>query len=183
MNPSKKSIIYLTGFMGSGKSTLAPILANTLGYTFIDMDLEIERAAGKTVSAIFHDHGETYFREIEHQVLERVSKGNHCVISLGGGTVATSSNLSIAKSTGIMIYLKTDIDNIFHRMKNKTDRPVLQDSFGDRLSEDELRKRIADILALREPFYIQADITIETDDRRIGVTVDKIVHALSGKIE
>ena len=183
MNPSKKSIIYLAGFMGSGKSTLAPILANTLGYTFIDIDLEIERAAGKTVSAIFHEHGEAYFRETEHEVLERVSKGARCVISLGGGTITTASNLAIAKSTGIMIYLKTDVNNIFHRMKHKTDRPVLQDSFGERLSDDELRKRITEILAAREPFYSQADITVETDDRRVGVTVDRIVRALAGKIE
>ena len=183
MSSSKKNIIYLTGFMGSGKSTLAPILANTLGYTYIDIDLEIEHVTGKKISDIFRDHGEEYFREIEHRVLERVSKGAHCVISLGGGTVTKPSNLSIAKSTGIMIYLKTDVNSIFHRMKHKTDRPMLQDSVGEYLPDDELRKRITDILAVREPFYNQADITIETDDRRIGITVDNIVHALAGHIE
>lgn len=182
MTISKKSIIYLTGFMGSGKSTLAPILANTLGYEFVDIDLEIERTAGKKVSDIFRDHGEEYFRELEHTVLERASKKNRCVISLGGGTVTRASNLSIAKSTGIVIYLKTGVNDIFHRVKHKRDRPLLQDPIGEFLPEDELRKRIADILASREPFYNQADIIIETDDRRIGITVDRIVHALAGRI-
>lgn len=183
MSTPKKTNIYLTGFMGSGKSTLAPILANTLGYVHVDIDVEIERTTGKKISEIFRDNGEEYFREIEHRVLERVSKESHCVISLGGGTMTTPSNLSIAKSTGIVIYLKTGVNNIFHRMKNKTDRPLLQDSFGERLSDEELRKRISDILARREPFYNQADITIETDDRRVGVTVDRIVHAVTGLIE
>lgn len=182
MTISKKSVIYLTGFMGSGKSTLAPILANTLGYEYIDIDLEIERSTGKKIPDIFRDQGEEYFREMEHTILERVSKKSHCVISLGGGTVTRASNLAIAKSTGIMIYLKTGVNDIFHRVKHKRDRPLLQDPLGESLPEEELRKRITDILVSREPFYNQADIIIETDDRRIGITVDKIVHALAGRI-
>ena len=183
MTTPKKSLVYLTGFMGSGKSTLAPILANTLGFAHTDTDREVERITGKTVSELFRDQGEEYFREIEHRVLEQASREHHHVVSLGGGTITRPSNLSLIKATGITIYLRADAESIFHRMKNKSDRPVLQDSAGERLSETDLRKRINDILAAREPFYNQADIIIDTDDRRVGVTVDTIVHALHGRIE
>jgi len=183
MTTSKKSLVYLTGFMGSGKTTLAPILANTLGFAHTDTDREVERIAGKTVSEVFRDHGEEYFREIEHRVLEQASKEHHRVVSLGGGTITRPANLSIMKATGITVYLRADAESIFNRMKNKNDRPVLQDSTGERLSETDLRKRITDILAAREPFYNQADIIIDTDDRRVGLTVDSIVHALHGRIE
>ncbi|HTK83420.1 MAG TPA: shikimate kinase, partial [Bacteroidota bacterium] len=80
MTTSKKSLVYLTGFMGSGKTTLAPILANTLGFAHTDTDREVERIAGKTVSEVFRDHGEEYFREIEHRVLEQASKEHHRVV-------------------------------------------------------------------------------------------------------
>jgi shikimate kinase len=183
MSTTRKSLIYLTGFMGSGKSTVGPILANTLGYSHIDIDEEVERVAGKKVSEIFHDHGEAYFRKIEHQVLEDVSRTALRVISLGGGTITVPSNLTIAKSTGIVIYLKTDVDHIFRRMKHKADRPLLRTGEGVPLSDQELLKRINDILEVREQFYNQADITIDTNDRRVGVTVDDIVRALAGRIE
>jgi len=169
--------------MGSGKSTLAPILTNTLGYKHIDIDHNVEHAVGKSVSEIFRDLGEQFFREKEHGELERSSKESHCVISLGGGTIARQSNLTIVKTTGILIYLKADVHHIAHRMRNKTDRPMLLGDDGDRLSHDELLVRINSILALREPFYRQADIIIETDEQRIGITVDNIVRALAGLIE
>jgi len=83
----KKDRIYLTGFMGSGKSTVGSILANTLGYGFVDIDQGIEQAEGKTVSEIFREKGEEYFRNLEQSLLLRVSALPHTVISLGGGTV------------------------------------------------------------------------------------------------
>lgn len=183
MDTAKKHLVYLTGFMGSGKSTLAPILANTLGYTHVDLDHEIERTAGKTVAELFRDEGEAHFRRLERQVLEEASRGTHCVISLGGGTLLTPPNLATTKSTGVLVYLKTDLEQICRRMKHKTDRPVLLGISGERLPEGELRERIREILEAREPFYAQADITIETDDRRIGMTVDRIVRSLAGIID
>jgi shikimate kinase len=169
--------------MGSGKSTLGPILANTLGYEHIDIDHEIEKIAGKKVLEIFRERGEEDFRKIEHQALVQASMGSHCIISLGGGTIAKLPNLAITKSTGILIYLKADVNRIARRVKHKTDRPLLQTPDGKRLSDDELLIRINDILEVREPFYNQADIIIETIDHRVGVTVDEIVRALTGLIE
>src|SRR5437016_3591357 len=112
MGSQKKNLVYLTGFMGSGKSTIGPILANSLGYAHIDIDEEIEKVASRKVAEIFRDGGEEEFREIEHRVLVQASKGSHSIISLGGGTIARMPNLTIAKSTGVLIYLKTDVDSI-----------------------------------------------------------------------
>ena len=179
----KKNLIYLTGFMGSGKSTIAPILASTIGYSFLDIDKEIEQRTGKKVTDIFTDHGEEYFRIIERDLLEKASNEQHSVISLGGGTIANATNLTIVKNSGILVYLKVSIEQMFQRLKHKTDRPLLKDEQGIRLNESELRERIIAIFQAREPFYSQADIIIETGTNRVGITVDEIVRRITPLIE
>ena|SRR5436309_2226467 len=179
----KKNLIYLTGFMGSGKSTIAPILANTLGYTFFDIDEEIEKATGKKVPDIFLCHGEEYFRQIERTLLQKASHEQHCVVSLGGGTIANETNLSVVKSSGILIYLKADLEHIYHRLKNKTNRPLLRRDDGQALTDEELRERISGILTAREPFYTQAHLIVETSGRKVGLTVDQIVRSIMPLIE
>ncbi|MBI1803668.1 MAG: shikimate kinase [Ignavibacteriae bacterium] len=178
MAAHNKKLIYLTGFMGSGKSTIAPILANTLGYFFVDIDDEIQKATGKRITDLFSELGESRFREIEHQLLSKASQSDACVVSLGGGTIADQSNLLLVKSSGILVYLKTGVDHILHRLRNKTDRPLLKSLNGEKMNEDELRRRIVALLAIREPYYNQADITIPTDERTIGRTVDEIVRLI-----
>jgi len=164
--------------MGSGKSTIAPILANTLGYSFIDIDDEIQKAAGKRIPEIFLEHGEQRFRDIERQLLEEASTSHACVVSLGGGTITYGSNLAVVKSTGILIYLKADVEHIVRRLRNKTDRPLLKSVEGTTMKEEDLRSRIISLLATREPYYLQSDITITTDEHSIGRTVDEIVRSI-----
>ena len=179
---AKKDLIYLTGFMASGKSTIAPILANTLGYEFLDIDAEITKVTGQSVSEIFHDYGEPYFRSVERTILADASRRHGWVVSLGGGTVVDRENLSVVQATGILIYLKTDPEHIFRRVKYKTDRPLLQSPDGSSLPDEELRTRISSLLLLREPFYERADLTIRTDDKRVGITVDEIVRSIKQNI-
>ena len=180
----KKNLIYLTGFMGSGKSTLAPILANTLGYSHRDIDTEIERITGKRVTTIFSDQGEEFFRDVERKILLEVSSTQQgCVISLGGGTIANDTNLRIIKSSGVLVYLKADADQIFRRMRFKTDRPLLKAKDGRPLSEEEMRARINALLVQREPYYQHADVTIMTDARNVGATIDEIVRAIGRLVD
>jgi len=178
MKGLEKKLIYLAGFMGSGKSTIGPILANILGFSFVDIDLEIEKIAGKRIKEIFSSMGEEYFREIETKLLRELSQGGQCVISLGGGTAASETNLQIIKSSGVMIYLKTNADQIFRRLKHKTDRPLLKAGLKDSPNEQELYSYIQALISKREPFYTQADMTIKTDGTRLGVTVDEIARRL-----
>jgi shikimate kinase len=175
--------IYLTGFMGSGKSTIGPILANTLGYDFVDIDKAIERQTGKTVKEIFKEYGEEHFRTLERALLGELLVKDHMVISLGGGTIADPMSFSTIRASGILVYLKTAPEQLFKRLHHKTDRPVLVDVVGDRLNEEALRSRIQELHALRERFYEQADIVISTDEHKVGITVDRIVKLLSGLLD
>ena len=170
--------IYLTGFMGSGKSTLAPILANTLGYNLIDLDREIEKIAGLSISAVFKEKGEAYFRSVEESLLSSFSVMTDCVISLGGGTISSAHNLETIKRSGTLIYLKLDPAKIFDRIRMKVDRPLLLADDGTRVSDKELHVRIRRLLTIREPLYLQAHFTVDVSGRTIGSIIDEILRIL-----
>ena len=169
-------MIFLTGFMGSGKSTIGPILANVLGYDFVDSDRAIERAMGMTVNEIFLESGEGYFRGIEREFLAGLQNHQHHVISLGGGSILDEQGFQIVASSGILVYLKSSPGNIYRRIYHREDRPVLKDPAGIRLSDEQLRERVDRLYLEREPLYARADFTVVTDDKKVGVTVDEIVR-------
>lgn len=171
--------IYLTGFMGSGKSTIGPILANVLGYEFVDLDSAVGAREGKTVREIFRDHGESYFRQKERETVTELSLRDGLIVSLGGGTLSDQEALAIVTTTGILVYLKVPVEEIVRRLRNKTDRPMVLGPDGERLNEEELRQRILHLLAEREPLYAHADLTILADQMRLGLTVDRLVKELS----
>ena len=175
----RKDRIYLTGFMGSGKSTIGPILANTIGYEFVDIDRAIEATQQASINAIFHEHGEAAFRRIEQMMLLKYSAVPGLVIALGGGTVTHPENLRLILSTGIVIYLKISQDQLFRRLRHRTDRPLLASTDGTPLTDDQLRQRIGSLYDAREPLYALADITVQTDESRLGLTVDHLVRRLA----
>lgn len=174
----KQSIIFLTGFMGSGKSTVGPILANTIGYRFIDLDALIEQKEGKRISDIFAAEGEPRFRELERQTLREILTERTTIVSLGGGTVTNDESLELVKQHGVLVYLRSDTEHIFQRLRTKSDRPMLRDDNGNLLDGDGLRKKISTLLDARETFYLQADIIISTDDKKIGYTIDELAKKL-----
>jgi len=178
MKHTKGNLIYLAGFMGSGKSTLAPFLAQKLGFGLIDIDREIELSAGQTVSEIFQTLGESHFRKLEHAILANVSKRKGYVVSLGGGTITHADNLHVVRSTGILVYLKARPEAIFQRVRLKTDRPLLDNTDGKRLTDEELDFRIRHLLAEREPLYAQADVTIVTDDKPVNRMLDELADRI-----
>ncbi len=175
-------IIYLTGFMGSGKSTIGPILANTLGWEFFDLDGVIEKKAGIKVSEIFEKKGEQFFRKLEKETLSGLTKQNKVIISLGGGTVTNQNNINLIKETGKLIYLKATPETVYLRLRFKRDRPLLN-SFGKvDLEKNEFIKKISTLLETRKKYYEQADFTIDTDIESIGKIVDRIAKIISRKI-
>jgi shikimate kinase len=179
----KKSIIFLTGFMGSGKSTIGPILANTLGFNYIDVDQYIEQHEHKRVVDIFAADGEQAFRQMERTALLALSTQHRCVVSLGGGTLSNEDNFQLITQNGILVYLKLSPAEILLRVQHRNDRPMLRDADGKPLPLPEMETRILDLLSRREPFYSRADIVIPTDHMRVGVTVDEIMKHIRGKIE
>jgi len=179
----KKSLVFLTGFMGSGKSTIGPLLAKQLGYGFLDVDELIESVEGKSIVDIFRERGEIYFRNIERKILiETVLSLSKFVVSLGGGTVTFADNLYLVKVSGILIYLKASPEVLLQRIKYKTDRPLLLDPAGNVLPENLLLERILSLLKIREPFYLQADFLVSTDDKDVDETVNEILKKLENKI-
>ncbi len=165
--------------MGSGKSTVGPILANTLGWNFYDLDHVIEKKTGKKIRTIFEENGEKYFRDLETKTLMEVSLVNEFVISLGGGTIVSDVNLEILKSHGTIIFLESSFDSIYKRLRYKRDRPVLLASGEEEVKRDEFIKRISEIYAERKIYYEQADIKINTDRISVGETIDKITKIIN----
>jgi len=183
LQENKKSLIFLTGFMGSGKSTIGPILANTLGYEYVDVDRFIEEKTQKEITEIFRTEGEKAFRLLERNILHELTKLDHSVISLGGGTIANEENCQIVSQNGILIYLKLSPEEILQRVQYRSDRPMLKDANGNPLQAQELEKRILELLSSREPFYSRADVIIRADNMRIGVTVDEIIKSIRSMID
>jgi shikimate kinase len=172
----KRNIFYLTGFMASGKSTIGPMIANTLGWDFFDLDKEIENKEGTKITDIFERKGEDYFRNVETEVLNLLSKNNNVIIALGGGTVASETNFKLIKSSGMIIYLKTSPEIAYKRLKFKQDRPALIFEGKDLPSEEKFIKRINSLMEKRKEYYEKADYIITTDSLPVGKTVDKIVR-------
>jgi shikimate kinase len=179
---TKKGLVFLTGFMGSGKSTIGPILANTLGWEFVDIDKWIESKTDRKIVDIFSATGEQAFRVLEQQTLRELLARNECVISLGGGTLANEENFESIRNNGVIVYLQLSSDNLLERVKYRTDRPMLKDPRGKPLQGENLKERIDELLQVRERYYSQADIIIPADAMKVGPTVDAIVKRLRGLI-
>jgi shikimate kinase len=159
--------IALTGLMGSGKSTIGLLLAQKLNMDFVDIDAEIEEKEGISISQIFAEKGESFFREIEKQEIQHfVSKSNQ-VISTGGGAVQKAENIKLLQQNCIIIYLKTSAEVLFARIKNDTKRPLLQNT--DPLAT------LKELLQKRQNNYQKADIIVDTDEKTIDDIINEII--------
>ena len=146
--------LIMIGFMGVGKTTIGRKLAKRLGYHFLDMDEQIENKQKCSISEIFENRGEEYFRQLEVKLLLKLSSVQNTVISTGGGAVATEGNFDLMKKYGTVVYLKTSFEDIIERVKRSHHRPLLQ--------TEDLEQRIHELLEKRIPLYEQADHIIET---------------------
>lgn len=158
--------IVLVGFMGSGKTTVGKMLAELLGYKFIDTDEIIEQSEGKSISDIFLEEGEQRFREIEARIAGGISGLEGHVISTGGGIVTNRENISNLKKAGLLVWLKATPETILKRVGSENHRPLLN-------TEDPLEK-IKSLLAVREQFYAEADLSVDTD----RLEIEKIAHII-----
>lgn len=174
--------IFLTGFMGSGKSTVGPLIAKALGFLFVDLDNEIEQHEGQSIEEIFQLSGERHFRSIERMHLLRMIEEDETVFALGGGTVTIEGLIADLKSSGIIVYLKTDVDELVPRLRGHSHRPLLQGAKGETLGEAELHRKIGLLLEHREEFYRQADVIVETTRKPVAMVVETVLNALAENI-
>ena len=148
--------IFLIGYMGSGKSSFGKKLAKKLGLSFTDLDNEIEKRAGKTISEIFAQEGEEAFRKIENECLNNSLDYDHVVLSAGGGTPCFFDNLEKMNQHGTTIYLRMDSAMLVNRLVNaKKERPLVAAK-----SKEELMGYVKWQLYKREAFYLRAKYTI-----------------------
>jgi len=158
--------VTLVGFMGTGKTTTGRLLAKKLGFDFVDVDDEVEKEQGVSISSIFSELGEPYFRMLERDMIKALSKKTGLVISAGGGAVLDTRNVDTLKEAGPVICLAATPETIFKRVGNSKNRPLLQvpDPMG----------KINELLAARASFYSRADATVDTS----GLTPDEVVSRL-----
>ena len=175
-------IFFLSGFMASGKTTIGTLLAETLGWKFIDLDEEIEKKEDRKITEIFRDEGEDYFRQRESDILREILFDDNLIISLGGGTLIKAENRKFIKKTGKLIFLKTSPEIVYQRLKNNKDRPVLLKNSEEKLDKENSLRRIEKLMKKRNSSYSYADFTFNTNNDSIERTVDKIATVIRNSI-
>ena len=158
--------------MGTGKSTVGTKIAERLNRRFVDMDREIEKLTGMTISQLFRRYGEVRFRSEEKLMAKKIAVQDDLVVATGGGIVLDQENIELLKRNGIIVCLVADPEEIFKRVsRKKGTRPLLKKNLT-----------VDDIIAMleeRKPFYEQAEIIIQTNGRNIDTVVDDIIKKLS----
>jgi len=162
--------IFLIGPMGSGKTTIGKQLAKMFKLQFYDCDQELERLTGASVSLIFDLEGEAGFRVRESQLLEQLTARKGVLIATGGGTVCKEENRRLLRSRGLVVYLKTSIENQLKRLDKDKSRPLLQ-------ADDRVR-RLRDLAEVRNPLYdATADVVFSTRNSSVYATA-RALHAV-----
>ena len=167
-----KNNIVLIGFMGSGKSITGKLLAQKLGCNFVDTDAEIEKTYKAKIKDMFEKEGEAVFRSRETATIKRLAKRQRQVISTGGGVAVKAEDMAALRSGGVIISLSAQPDTILKRTGSDK-RPLLASQ-----SDDARLQRIIELMNKRAPYYHQADLIVETDDKTPLQNVETIVKYL-----
>jgi len=163
--------VALYGFMGVGKTSSGALLADALGYKFIDMDDEIEKRTGKTIPEIFSEDGETRFREHERDLVIELSRKKGYVIGCGGGALADLVNAEALRESSTLVYLTASVDAILERTGKESHRPLLR--------VDDPRKTVEDLIKKRNPVYKRyAEIEIDTTGKTPEAVAQEIRRGL-----
>ena len=156
--------IYLVGFMGSGKSTIGLLLADRIGWHFVDLDAEIEATEQMSILEIFETRGEAEFRRIEREkmraLVRAIESGRPTVLALGGGAIVQPENYALVENNGITIWLDCPFETVRRRVEPASDRPLARDPAS-----------FAQLYETRRESYARADyrVPIESDDPAVAV--------------
>ncbi len=156
--------IYLVGFMGSGKTTIGRRVAELLGWTFVDLDEEIEKAEKMAVAEIFRSRGEEYFRSLERRELGRVSAAARTVVAVGGGAFCDDENLEVFRRTGLSIWLDAPVEVLLKRCSPYAETRPLLGGPGE----------MSELLRRRVRYYAQADMRIQVG----SLNAEELAHCI-----
>lgn len=168
-------LIFLTGMPGAGKTTVGNIVAHELQYSFVDLDEDIERRAGKSIPQIFSDDGESAFRDCESAALADACQIAEGVIALGAGALEREDNFKRVISCGTLVYLRAPMKKLVERNRSVSSRPLLAKTDSD----EELRFRLRDLLRRRQERYLAARVIVdESLTESPAKTAEKILWEL-----
>lgn len=166
--------IVLVGMMGAGKTAIGGELSRRLGRPFWDTDAEIERAAAMTIPEIFARDGEEFFRAREAEVLARVLAGGDSIVSTGGGSWMREGNRQRIGQHGVSVWLDCDLDTLWHRVRSRPTRPLLQTA--------DPRGTLERLLGERRPVYHLADVHVTAArGDTIEDTTNRVLEAITAQ--
>lgn len=161
--------IYLVGFMACGKSTVGRRLAERIGWTFVDIDEDIELAQNATINQIFDTQGEEEFRKLEAAVIVKrvrlIQAGKPMVLAVGGGSFVQQENFELLENNGVTIWLDCPLDIVQRRVGSSADRPLARDP-----------QKLKELFTLRKPLYSRADHRIEICNDDADAVVERILQ-------
>ena len=161
--------IYLIGFMGVGKSTIGKLLAEEMNGLLVEMDETIEAEQKMTINEIFTLHGEAYFRDLESEILKRISGEDKKIVSCGGGAVLREENVANMKKSGRIVFLSATPETIYQRVCHSTNRPLLNGNMNV--------EYIAGLMEKRRALYEgAADVTVATDGKEVQEIVREVIE-------
>jgi shikimate kinase len=160
--------LYLVGFMAAGKSTVGRALADELGWSFTDIDVEIEKEQGISIFDIFRERGEPAFRDIETETIRRhvdaIRSGAPSVVALGGGAFVQPRNWEILENNGVTVWLDCPFEVVCQRIDGDETRPLAAD-----------RTRLAQLFEARRSLYSRADYRVEVSTGDVPAIVRQIL--------
>ena len=163
--------VFLIGFMGAGKTTVAAELQRKLEMNRVEMDQMIVEKQGMSISEIFDEYGEAYFRNLESNCIIEMKKVKQSIVSCGGGVVMREDNADHMKENGRVVLLTADPATILERVKDSNERPILNNNMNVEFISSLMEKR-------RERYRQVADVTVETDGKSIDEICDEIIAKL-----
>lgn len=154
--------------MGSGKSTVGRIVARELGLSFVDTDEAIEMRTGRRISEIFAADGEGAFRQHEREVVADLVQQDGLVIATGGGLVCQPGNMALLKTGALVVCLWAAPETIWERVRSQSHRPLLQVA--------DPRAEVARLMSVREPFYRESDVLVNSGLRSLREVASQVAH-------
>lgn len=163
-------LIFLIGFMACGKTTIGKVVAEQVGYDFVDLDQWIETKEGKSISQIFAEQGEDVFRRLEHDYLKKACLLKNTIVATGGGVPCFNNNMDLMNQTGKTFYLRFSPEELKTRIQlsSQANRPLVAGK-----NDEDLLQFVRESLPKREIYYRQANYTVNGNDEEIAKQIIK----------